>query len=195
MEQTEKCERKQTPFPVIVNKNCHVGPIDQHSVRAFRYWKSVRNIRASTFGHLILWPEKFCCWIINIGGDRFVVLIPSYWYAWCRNFFKLLLQSPDATTSMLIYFDSHTGFIAVGLYGSETWTMRKVDSDRIQSFHMQALRRILSIRWYDKVSNAVVNERTKLPDVPSLIADRRNSLFGHICRLPENTLRRHCNCQ
>ena len=36
----------------------------------------------------------------------------------------------------------------VVLYGSETWTMRKVDSDRIQSFHMQALRRILGIRWY-----------------------------------------------
>jgi len=65
--------------------------------------------------------------------------------------------------------------------------MRKVDSDRIQSFHMQALRCILGIRWYDKVSNAVVNERTKLPDVPSLIADRRHSLFGHICPLPENT--------
>ena len=27
----------------------------------------------------------------------------------------------------------------------------------------------------------------KLPDVPSLIADRRHSLFGHICRLPQNT--------
>jgi len=122
--------------------------------------------------------------------------------------------------------------------------MRKVDSDRIQSFHMQALRCILGIRWYDKVSNAVVNERTKLPDfvklshngasdaqasvylcvgvairvyirakvckpllldcqyglfleqlqfqyfgtgVSSLIADRHHSLFGHICRLPENT--------
>ena len=65
--------------------------------------------------------------------------------------------------------------------------MRKVDSDRIQSFHMQALRRILGIRWYDKVPNAVVNERTKLPDMPFLIADRRHSLFGHICRLPENT--------
>jgi len=42
----------------------------------------------------------------------------------------------------------------------------------------------------DKVSNVVVNERTKLPDLPSLIADRRHSchsLFGHICRLPENT--------
>ena len=65
--------------------------------------------------------------------------------------------------------------------------MRKVDSDRIQSFHTQALRRILGIRWYDKVSNAEVNERTKLLDVPPLIADRRHSLFGHICHLPDNT--------
>ena len=76
---------------------------------------------------------------------------------------------------------------SVVLYGSETWTMRKVDSDRIQAFHTQALRRILGIRWYDKVSNAVVNERSKLPDTASLIADRRHSLFGHICRLPKNT--------
>jgi len=29
--------------------------------------------------------------------------------------------------------------------------------------------------------------RTKLPDLPSLIADRRHSLFCYICRLPENT--------
>ena len=49
---------------------------------------------------------------------------------------------------------------------------------------MQALRRILGIRWYDKVCNAEVNKRTKLP---SLIADRRHSLFCHICRLLENT--------
>ena len=61
-----------------------------------------------------------------------------------------------------------------------------VPISRIQSFHMQALRRILGrpIRWYDKVSNAEVNERTKLRNCE---ADRRHSLFGHICRLSENT--------
>jgi len=79
---------------------------------------------------------------------------------------------------------------SVVLYGSETWTMRKVDSDRIQSFHMQALRRILGITWHDKVSNAVhvVNERTKLPDVPSLIADRRHSIiWSHLSPTGEHT--------
>ena len=44
-------------------------------------------------------------------------------------------------------------FVQFNLYGSETWTMRKVDSDRIQSFHMQALRRILGIRCYVKRSS------------------------------------------
>jgi len=85
---------------------------------------------------------------------------------------------------------------SVVLYGSETWTVHKVDSGRIQSFHMQALRRILGIRWYDKVSNAVVNERTKLPDVPFLIADRRHSLLvTFVAYRRTHLLRRHCNCQ
>ena len=82
--------------------------------------------------------------------------------------------------------------------GSETWTMRKVDSDRIQSFHMQTLRRILGIRWYDKVSNAVVNERTKLPDVPCrllLLTDVIHYLVTSVAYQRTNLLRRHCNCQ
>ena len=93
------------------------------------------------------------------------------------------MQRLNLSTKLRIY----TSLVqSVVLYGSETWTMRKADSDKIQSVHMQELRCILDIRWYDKVSNAVVNESTKLPDVP-LIADRRHSLFGHICRSPKNT--------
>jgi len=80
----------------------------------------------------------------------------------------------------------------VALYGSETWTMRKVDSDKIQSFHTQARSRILNIKWYDKVSNAAVRQQ---PDLPSLIADRRHSLFGHVCRPITHLPRSHCNCQ
>ena len=63
------------------------------------------------------------------------------------------------------------------LYGSETWTMHEVDSDRIHYFHMQALRRILGIRWYDKVSNAVVNERTKLPVNETVVNERTKLLL------------------
>ena len=70
--------------------------------------------------------------------------------------------------------------------------MRKVDSDRIQSFHMQALRRILGIRWYDKVSNAVVNERTKLPDLLLIATDVIHYLVTYVAYRRTHLLRRHC---
>ena len=77
--------------------------------------------------------------------------------------------------------------LSVVLYGSETWTMRKIDNDRVQSFHMQSQRHILGVKWYDKIANTAIKKTTGLTDLPSLIADRRHSLFGHICQLSRDT--------
>jgi len=88
----------------------------------------------------------------------------------------------------------YTPLLSVVLYGSETWTVRKVDSDRIQSFHVQALRRILGIRWYDKVSNAEVNERTKL----SYCWQTSFIIWSHLSPTGEHTCfagTASCNCQ
>ena len=41
--------------------------------------------------------------------------------------------------------------------------MHNVDSDRLQTFLMQALHSIAAITQFDKLHNAVVNGRTKLP--------------------------------
>ena len=73
---------------------------------------------------------------------------------------------------------------------------RKVDSDRIQSFHMQALRRILGIRWYDKVPNAVVNERTNYQICRLLLlTDVIHYLDTYVAYRRTHLLRRHFNCQ
>jgi len=93
-------------------------------------------------------------------------------------------QRLSLSTKLRIYVSL---VLSVVLYGSETWTMRKTDNDRVQSFHMQSQRRILGVKWYDKITNAAIKETTELTDLPSLIADRRHSLFGHICRLPRDT--------
>jgi hypothetical protein len=74
--------------------------------------------------------------------------------------------------------------LSVLLYGSETWTLRKSDSEKLQAFHMLSQRRILGIKWYDHITNSSVQERTGLMQLPLVIADRRHSLFGHVCRLP-----------
>jgi hypothetical protein len=73
--------------------------------------------------------------------------------------------------------------LSILLYGSETWTQRKSDSDRLQAFHMMAQRRILGIRWSDHVTNISIQKSTGLTNLPIIIADRRHALFGHICRL------------
>jgi len=61
--------------------------------------------------------------------------------------------------------------------------MRKVDSEKIQAFHMTSQRRILGIKRFDHVKNTAVSEKTGLTDLPLIIADCRHSLFDHICRL------------
>jgi len=42
-------------------------------------------------------------------------------------------QRLSLSTELRIYVSL---VLSVVLYGSETWTMRKIDNDRVQSFHM-----------------------------------------------------------
>jgi len=66
----------------------------------------------------------------------------------------------------------------------------------MQTFHMKAQRRILNIKWHDFVTNDTVRSQTKLTDLPLIIADRRHSLLGHVCRLPPDVpahnILQHC---
>jgi hypothetical protein len=69
------------------------------------------------------------------------------------------------------------------LYASETWTMTKADTAHLQAFHMRCQRRILGVRWFDKVKNAVITRRTGLSHIGDIIQRRRHSLFGHAARM------------
>ena len=75
------------------------------------------------------------------------------------------------------------------LYGSETWTSLKIDSQapQTQACHMRCQRRILRISWTERVTNAEVSSLTGLPDITSVIAQRRHALFGHVRRLSSDT--------
>jgi len=85
---------------------------------------------------------------------------------------------------------------SVLLHRSETWTLTKADTARLQAFHVKAQWRILNIKWYDFVTNDSVRRQTKLTDLPLIIADRRHSLLGHVCRLPPDVpahnILQHC---
>ena len=48
----------------------------------------------------------------------------------------------------------------IALYGSVTWTLRKLERKYLQSFEMWYWRRMEKIKWLEKVSNEEVLERT-----------------------------------
>jgi len=73
--------------------------------------------------------------------------------------------------------------VSIFLYGSETWTLRKLDSEKIQAFRVTSQRQIWGIKWSDHVKNTAVSEKIGFNGLSLITADRRHSLFDHICGL------------
>src|SRR6266576_1795586 len=78
---------------------------------------------------------------------------------------------------------------SVFLYGSETWTMRKREKQRIEAFEMWVWRRMEKIKWVDKVTNAIVLQRVEEDrSLLRVIRERKRRWLGHIMR-GENLLK------
>ena len=75
---------------------------------------------------------------------------------------------------------------SVLLYGAETWkTSTKTDS-RTRGFEGRCLRRILRIRWDQRVTNTEVFRRTGINNINDEIKKRRWKWLGHTLRM-QNT--------
>lgn len=74
------------------------------------------------------------------------------------------------------------------LYGSESWTTYSRQEHRLNSFHLRCLRRILGITWQDRVTNAEVLDRAKLPSMFTLLSQRRLRWLGHVHRMKDGRI-------
>ena len=82
----------------------------------------------------------------------------------------------------------HTAFIkSIFLYNSELWTLTSKLEKEIDAFQRKGLRRILNIRWPDKISNKDLYEKTNQTPWSRNIKRRRISWFGHLLRLSPET--------
>ena len=76
----------------------------------------------------------------------------------------------------------------VVLYGCESWTIRKAERRRIDSFELWCWRRLLRIPWTARRTNKSVIEEIKVTNpLEALIKKQQLSYFGHIMRR-ENSL-------
>jgi hypothetical protein len=74
------------------------------------------------------------------------------------------------------------------LYGSEAWTTHARQEKKLNTFHLRCLRRILHIKWQDKVSNNRVLQECQLPSIFTILKQRRMRWLGHVVRMDDGRL-------
>ena len=74
------------------------------------------------------------------------------------------------------------------LYGSESWTTYKRQENRLKSFHLRCLYRILGITWQDKVTNTAVLGRAGSHSIHLLLCQCRQRWVGHVHRMGDGRI-------
>ena len=83
--------------------------------------------------------------------------------------------------------------LPIAIYGAETWPLTKQDEHKLSVFENNCIRTILGVRLQDRVSLIQLRRRAKLKTpIALVIKKRRLSWFGHVARLPEESLVKQC---
>ena len=80
---------------------------------------------------------------------------------------------------------------SVLMYGCETWKATNSMVKRIQTFVNRCLRKILKIRWEDRIRNEVIWERAEQAPMEEQLGKRRWRWIGHTLRKPPSSTTRH----
>ena len=75
---------------------------------------------------------------------------------------------------------------SVLLYASETWRTNKRLESRLRGFEGRCLRRILRIRWEQRVTNKEISRHTGINNIVEDVKQRRWRWFGHEVRMNKN---------
>jgi len=74
------------------------------------------------------------------------------------------------------------------LYGSETWTLYRRHVKKLDSFHLRCLRRILHIKWQDRVTNTTVLEQCDTTGIESIPFRTQFRWSGHVSRMSDERI-------
>ena len=83
----------------------------------------------------------------------------------------------------------NTIVIPTVLYGAECWILNLKEQRKLLAFEMYGLRRILKIRWQDRVTNEEVRRRAELErTILERVQDAHLRWLGHVERMEEQRL-------
>ena len=74
------------------------------------------------------------------------------------------------------------------LYGCESWTVYSRHARKLNHFHTVCLRRILGIKWQDRVPDTEVFEKAGLPSIHTILVQTQLRWAGHVARMEDQRL-------
>ena len=74
------------------------------------------------------------------------------------------------------------------LYACETWTVYQRHAKRLNHFHTSCLRKLLKIKWQDRIPDIEVLKRAGMQSVHTLLKLAQLRWTGHVTRMPDERL-------
>ena len=74
------------------------------------------------------------------------------------------------------------------LYACETWTVYQRHAKKLNRFHLCCLRKLLKVKWQDKVPDAEILEQTGVSSVHTVLRASQLRWAGHITRMSDERL-------
>ena len=74
------------------------------------------------------------------------------------------------------------------LYACETWTVYQRHAKRLNHFHTSCLRKLLKIKWQDRIPDTEVLKRAGLQSIHTLLKLAQLRWTGHVTRMPDEHL-------
>nr|VZI06603.1 unnamed protein product [Spirometra erinaceieuropaei] len=74
------------------------------------------------------------------------------------------------------------------LYGAETWTVYAKQTGRLNHFHLSCLRRILRLKWQDRIPDTDVLERTGILSIYAILRQMQLCWSSHLVRMDDERL-------
>ena len=74
------------------------------------------------------------------------------------------------------------------LYARETWTVYQRHAKKLDRFHLCCLRKLLKVKWQDKVPDTAILEQTGMSSVHTMLRTSQLPWAGHITRMSDERL-------
>nr|VZI37588.1 unnamed protein product [Spirometra erinaceieuropaei] len=118
-------------------------------------------------------------------GDEFVRRIPKFSQAFGLQNAVWNCHGLHISTKLKA---SKAVILTTMLFGAETWTVYKKQARRLNHFHLSCLRRILKVRWRDRIPDTDVLEQTGILSIYAMLGQVQLRWSGHPVRIGDERL-------